>query len=898
MLSYILEVSICWGAFYLLYWLLLSRETFFHFNRWYLVGTLLASLVIPAVEWQLPQRVAESEIATVYFQPITIGVETLEVTVTATAITSGIGVLDVLTGLYWAGMVFCMLRFLVGMRQIYRLYHRSEKRYRNGYQIILSEKAHPPFSFFNSLFISKSIELDADDREAILRHELAHIRGGHSIDIILLEVLNAVFWCSPFIYLYRRSLRNVHEYIADAAVLRTTQRKQYGHLLIRQSQSGPAIAIANHFHSQLKKRILMMMRNPSKRRAMLQYLLVLPLTLLVLLVFSNADAKASMQQQAAELQQTIEEKLNANNTVTKISGENFTKFEVVNGEIHFETDGITLEMDTIPVVVDGKLFIDEIVNFEIHYPNGQVEQFSKKPNDIWADEKIKPENIEKVEVNKDKQLITIWLKGNYIVSPDFEIHYSDGEIERTKDQQKVNELIALDIVLSVEVTKPENLVKVNVSKPKNLIPKVDPNWLGKNSIQIGGENTILFQNEANGVPINGKISSATFYNANELQEPPLFPGCDEVADKEERRKCSDKEMLMFIYKNIKYPATAREQGISGNVVVGFIVDENGYVKNTQILRGIGGGCDEEVLRLVNQMPRWKPGVKDGKAISVQYSLPVNYKLEGKEIPNTLESDRDIIEQKKQKNPSQLEEITVVGYGTKKTDTATLPKEGEEVFKVVEEMPRFPGCEDMAGETDEKKACADKKMLEFVYQNIKYPKEAREKGIEGMAVVSFIVGKDGVIREPKIVRGIGGGCDEEVLRMANLMPKWIPGKQRARAVDVQFNLPVRFKLSEEDKQQKENALANSALPANTLQLQNFKASPNPTNGVLNLSFKGEKKPTLIKVFDLQGKEIQSLELKNFDGTFNERLDLSKAGKGVLIISILQGEQSYTEKIIVQ
>ena len=224
-------------------------------------------------------------------------------------------------------------------------------------------------------------------------------------------------------------------------------------------------------------------------------------------------------------------------------------------------------------------------------------------------------------------------------------------------------------------------------------------------------------------------------------------------------------------------------------------------------------------------------------------------------------------------------------------------QGTEIFKVVEEMPRFPGCEDMAGETDEKKACADKKMLEFVYQNIRYPKEAREKGIEGMAVVSFIVGKDGVIREPKIVRGIGGGCDEEVLRMANLMPQWIPGKQRGRVVDVQFNLPVRFKLGEEEKLAAKN-LPNADLPANTLQLQNFKASPNPTNGVLNLSFKGEKKPTVVKVFDLQGKEVQSLELKNFDGTFNERLDLSKAGKGVLIISVLQGEQSYTEKVIVQ
>lgn len=113
------------------------------------------------------------------------------------------------------------------------------------------------------------------------------------------------------------------------------------------------------------------------------------------------------------------------------------------------------------------------------------------------------------------------------------------------------------------------------------------------------------------------------------------------------------------------------------------------------------------------------------------------------------------------------------------------------------MPRFPGCENEAGDNNAKKACADKKMLEFIYKNIKYPAIARENGVEGTCVIRFVVEKDGSIKDPQIVRDIGAGCGDESLRVVQLMntmgEKWTPGKQRGRSVRVQFNLPVKFKL---------------------------------------------------------------------------------------------------------
>ena len=103
----------------------------------------------------------------------------------------------------------------------------------------------------------------------------------------------------------------------------------------------------------------------------------------------------------------------------------------------------------------------------------------------------------------------------------------------------------------------------------------------------------------------------------------------------------------------------------------------------------------------------------------------------------------------------------------------------EIFKVVEVMPEFPG--------------GPAKMMEYIQKNIKYPMMARESDIQGKVFVSFVVEPDGSISNVTVMRGIGGGCDEEAVRVVNSMPKWNPGKQRGTAVRCAFTVPIIFKL---------------------------------------------------------------------------------------------------------
>ena len=107
---------------------------------------------------------------------------------------------------------------------------------------------------------------------------------------------------------------------------------------------------------------------------------------------------------------------------------------------------------------------------------------------------------------------------------------------------------------------------------------------------------------------------------------------------------------------------------------------------------------------------------------------------------------------------------------------------EEVFVVVEEDPEFPG--------------GMKAMLAFIEKNLVYPEEAKAAGIEGKVYVSFTVEKDGSISNVKILRDIGYGCGDEVVRIVKLMPKWNPGKQRGVPVRVRYNLPVQFILNKQ------------------------------------------------------------------------------------------------------
>jgi len=133
--------------------------------------------------------------------------------------------------------------------------------------------------------------------------------------------------------------------------------------------------------------------------------------------------------------------------------------------------------------------------------------------------------------------------------------------------------------------------------------------------------------------------------------------------------------------------------------------------------------------------------------------------------------------------------TTLQYGGYKQSNVTISKmergendaAEEELIMIVEKTPEYPG--------------GDEARLKFIQDNFVYPEEAKEKQIEGTVYVGFTVEKDGSISDIKVLRGIGGGCDEEAVRIISMMPNWKPAQQRGKEVRVIYSMPIRFKLND-------------------------------------------------------------------------------------------------------
>jgi len=264
-----------------------------------------------------------------------------------------------------------------------------------------------------------------------------------------------------------------------------------------------------------------------------------------------------------------------------------------------------------------------------------------------------------------------------------------------------------------------------------------------------------------------------------VEQAPRFPGCEDInGTNVTKENCAQKKMFEYIYANLEYPEEARKNSIEGKVIAQFVVGRRGHIEDIKLVKDIGGGCGEAVIKILESMndfeKKWRPGKQQGRSVRVKYTLPLNFTLtddENEEPVEIIDFDNDVVEE-------------------------VLETEDNKIYKVAEEMPRFPGCENIS-DSDEKYECAQQKMLTFLYGNMKYPPSARKKGVEGTAVVAFRVNKDGSLSNFALLRDPGEGCGQEALRviksMENLSDRWIPGVNKGRVVIVEYVMPVKFKL---------------------------------------------------------------------------------------------------------
>lgn len=319
---YMAQSSMVFICLFCLYKVLFNKVTFHHLNRGILVAIPLIALLAPWTYLIIPTTpVPMVQVTTTFNEFVVESGKTISQTFTESAVTSSF----IVTGLIYSYGLVCLLLFGKMMHSIWlvvRLKKQSATKKREGYQLVAS---HLPqaFSFFNWIFIPHSLTKENDS--LIIEHEKAHIRLGHSLDIFLSEVYIILFWFNPLVYAYRKSLKSIHEYQADAWVLKgDVKTSSYLQALLQNIEVQTTHNLYTYFNQSLiKKRIDMITKRPTRKSYKFTYVLFLASIVFISAAFTKPRLVSDLLATAAIPQLT--------NTAAVIKHRPPSLFPVKNG---------------------------------------------------------------------------------------------------------------------------------------------------------------------------------------------------------------------------------------------------------------------------------------------------------------------------------------------------------------------------------------------------------------------------------------------------------------------------------------------------------------------------------------------------------------------------------------
>ena len=305
MTRYLFFAVVGTALFWCVYRLLLRREHCLNVNRFFLLSTLALSLVLPLVHPQVavPRPTVASgggyllELPGIVAEAPAAAVQQSVAEVSADAV-RGVDVWTVLGVLYWAGVALSVLILMVRYGV---LWHKLQKYVfvRQGrFRVAVTDDEEPSFSFFRYIVAGRGGMTDAELQQ-VLRHERLHAAQGHSWDRLAVQLVCCLLWFDPFVWLYGRDLREVHEYLADEAVLQQGgegEYKSYLRLLYCQITGMQYVPIVNSFHFSTIKNRITMMKQPKSHKGWVKALAALPVA--ALLLFANCKNQEPEQEQA------------------------------------------------------------------------------------------------------------------------------------------------------------------------------------------------------------------------------------------------------------------------------------------------------------------------------------------------------------------------------------------------------------------------------------------------------------------------------------------------------------------------------------------------------------------------------------------------------------------------
>ena len=603
-LTYELKVAVLIATFYIFWRLLTAKETWHRLNRIVLLSTAVASFVLPLCVITIHQTVEVDplpmEAIDETMLPETTAMQP-EVAFSPSTVTpkqeQHFDWQLLLAVIYIIGVAVVLSKMLLSVWRLHKMALESEIHpLSDGRQIAINEEAKTPFSWLKTVFLNhKDYE---EGTTALLTHELGHIRLHHSVDVLLVELLTALQWFNPTMWMLRADLRTIHEYEADQQVLSHGFNDiQYLHLLIRKAASQGGYSLANGFiNSTLKKRINMITKPKSSRRQWLRFAYLLPIIAISLYASCQTVVDYKNKEESAltfevkDNRECIGVKVPVGAFYTWLVCGQLAERGVVEEDKWWNVRGYYTLKDNL-ITLDGKEINKSYVP---HIPLNRIKEVKLLQGD-------KPRRIELythhvTEFNRDtnfdypaeyKEKVKAWM-------------FFRAVNAATGQQLKGAEIT---VVETGQKAKTNNEGWCELKVPLGTTVKATYPGLEDESYEIS---------QINGNNVQGR----TFWMSKPGEHIYM------TVDKEAEFSGDQEEWLA---KNIQLSKATDGKGQSGRVGICLVVNEDGSVSGVRLKQGVNKTLNEEALRLFRSMPRWKPAIIDGKPVKSLVLTSVSFK---------------------------------------------------------------------------------------------------------------------------------------------------------------------------------------------------------------------------------------------------------------------------------
>lgn len=612
MLHYILQTIAFQLFFLIIYDVFLKKETFFNYNRAYLLVTALLSIILPFIKLQSFKTIVPEQFV-IRLPEVIIGKTQQKASVIDTYINAPKILNENTFSWSWSyllyiGMCIAALILMLKILKLVRLIYKNPKRWKGNVLIIKLINSNSAFSFFHYVFLGENIR--KEDQTSILNHEMVHVKQKHTIDLLFFEVLKIIFWFNPLVYMYQTRISALHEFIADSRSVKVGGKTEYYQNLLSQVFETQHVSFVNTFFKQslIKKRIVMLSKSKSKQIHLIKYALLIP-TVCIMLMYTSSYAQEIKPTETAQ-DETIYEKLSDEALLQKF----YEKLV----ELAKNTDNAFERFEEYMPKSDKYIHTRiEHAKFGAFMKYISTSSIKRKSEDGT----LTQEDVERAEKliakHKTYQEYLEWKKTDE-AKEQWENNIKDGvlrlvvndfknmtEAEQKKFEEKMKMIENDDYFHSLLVTDAKTSIRMRVQDIDN---KKTPNTSKEDLVKT--EDVI----ETIEVPFSV------------IENPPTFTFCETLKTNEEKRKCMSDNITSHVNENFNKDL-AKSLGLKGRIRMNVIfkIGKEGEIYSVKA-RAPHPKLEEEAIRVIKSLPTFIPGKQKGKTVVVPYSLPILFEV--------------------------------------------------------------------------------------------------------------------------------------------------------------------------------------------------------------------------------------------------------------------------------